>query len=436
MRSISLRIYRSDAKRSAAASGAKLEAPPKEVNDKADDPAGSENQEDSQSTTVCLEKDVIIRINKKILCGQCKLLIEEDGRIQCDKCSNTYHDICTTLDKRQFDQLLQNESDEYICHHCNESGGDLKQELNQLDELQATMHFMSTKFDDILKGINEKKKKIKAVQKENKNLKKEIAVLKTSVKILNDQRVKNDCIINGLECEEDTDAVKTLMKFLEGFDVKIEATNIDESFFLKNKNPETRKTNKQKQTMIVKFNNKKAKQMVMSVKPKLKEKEDILAGRIYAKRSEFSKPKLIKSFDEVDNILLEATTNNTRRSHRRENALPKLPDIICIQETWFDSKLIKLYGIPGYNTVHYCRSDSYGGTSIYVRDFILFSVEICEKNCFMTVSQSPCIIVGDSNVDFITNPQAHDLNDLFQFYDSSSYQIIILGILELIVNRT
>ncbi|XP_046812283.1 uncharacterized protein LOC124421328 [Lucilia cuprina] len=49
--SISLRIYRSDAKRSAAASGSKLEAPPKEDNGKADDPAGSENQEDSQSTT-------------------------------------------------------------------------------------------------------------------------------------------------------------------------------------------------------------------------------------------------------------------------------------------------------------------------------------------------------------------------------------------------
>ncbi|XP_037824203.1 uncharacterized protein LOC119612468 [Lucilia sericata] len=49
--SISLRIYRSDAKRSAAASGTKPEAPSKEDNGKADDPAGSENQEDSQSTT-------------------------------------------------------------------------------------------------------------------------------------------------------------------------------------------------------------------------------------------------------------------------------------------------------------------------------------------------------------------------------------------------
>lgn len=55
---------------------------------------------------------------------------------------------------------------------------------------------MSKQYDEILRGVSENKKKIDAVQKENKILKNEVKLLKESVQILNDERVKNNCLIN------------------------------------------------------------------------------------------------------------------------------------------------------------------------------------------------------------------------------------------------
>lgn len=130
----------------------------------------------------------------KILCGQCKLEVEEeeDSDIQCDKCAKTYHSLCTRLDKRQLQYLMENESEEFVCHLCDGSGENLTSELlliktklnklDQLDTLQQSMTFMSQQFDEILKGIGENNKKLLTVQKENKNLKAEIDELK---KLLN-----------------------------------------------------------------------------------------------------------------------------------------------------------------------------------------------------------------------------------------------------------
>lgn len=145
----------------------------------------------------------------------------------------------------------------------------------------------------------------------------------------------------------------------------------------------------------------------------------------------------------------------------------KLPDIICIQETWFESTLIQLYNIPGYNSVHCCRSDGYGGTSVFIRKNILYTVESSESKDFIEsiiltiesqkvsgkpiklislyrsqkcnfktfsdyienqlylLAQSPCILVGDTNVDFLMNPLANVLSDLFSSYDFKNCHTLV-----------
>lgn len=44
--------------------------------------------------------------------------------------------------------------------------------------------------------------------------------------------------------------------------------------------------------------------------------------------------------------------------------LPKLPDVIALQETWFNKDITQIYEIPGFTNVHCCREDGYGGTSL------------------------------------------------------------------------
>lgn len=294
-----------------------------------------------------------------IVCGQCKLEVreEEESDIQCDKCAKTFHSLCTKLDKRQYERLIENESEEYVCHLCDESDGSLRKELtliktklnklDQLDTLQQSMTFMSQQFDDIMRGIAENNKKLLIVQKENQNLKAEINDLKKTVKLLNDDRVKNNCIVNGIDHFENMKAVDAIISVMNHVGVDLKADEVDDAFFIK------RKPNQKKQSMVVKLNSTKSKQKIMSSKPKLKENEatktvyinDYLsketlgllnhaqslktvgyrgvyarAGRVYAKMSELSRPKLIHSADDVDNLLLEATTARSRgrRSVRYE----------------------------------------------------------------------------------------------------------------------
>lgn len=292
----------------------------------------------------------------KIICGQCRMEVKEEKEdsIECDKCAKTFHVLCTKLDKRQYEHLLKNNNDEYVCHLCvgcdNTVGEELqiiKTKLNKLDqltEMQETMNFMSTKFDEILKGVTENKNKIKNIEKENRQLKHEIKSLKESVKMLNDQRVKNDCIISGPDLNKNTSAVDAAIDISNKVGVDLKEEDIDEAYFLN-----TKRQSNLKQSLVVKFNTRLAKEKLMAAKPKLKENvvtksvyvNDYLsrqtmqlfnyakslksvgyhsiythAGRIFAKKSEITKPRLIKSEEDVDNILLEATTN---KYHRRRS---------------------------------------------------------------------------------------------------------------------
>lgn len=291
---------------------------------------------------------------KKLNCDQCKLQIieEKEEFIECDKCNKSFHSQCTKIDKRQFEYLLKNESVMFTCHFCEGGEGGLKNELmeiktklmklDQLSDIQESMQFMVKQYDEILKGVAENKKKLVQIEKENKMLKKEIVNLKTSVKMLNDVRVKNDCVVSGLTAADGTTAVESILKLSKSIDVDIKADNIEDAFFVGRKDS-------QKKTAIVKFCTKAFKDKLMSAKPKLKEIEstksvyinDFLSketlelfnysksikkvgyqhvfvknGRVLYKRSEISKPQVIRSEEDVDNILLNATTSKPWKRNR------------------------------------------------------------------------------------------------------------------------
>uniref|UniRef100_A0A1I8NKJ5 PHD-type domain-containing protein n=1 Tax=Musca domestica TaxID=7370 RepID=A0A1I8NKJ5_MUSDO len=298
-------------------------------------------------------------LKKKNICFQCKLVIEEnDQSIECDECEREYHDVCTQLDKRQFKCLLDNENEEFVCHVCNNKKGnknnisvkdeleDIKRELKKLDQLSVmheTMTFMSQQYDDILRGVAENNRKLELVQKENKALRQEVTDLKKSVKFLNDQRVKNDCIVTGVREIKDLSAAATIVKLSKAAGVEIEEKSISDAFFLR-----SRKENERK-TVVVKFDSRKSKEALMSIKPKLKDMEDtknvyvndflsrecmelfnyakslkkvgyrsvyVSSGRVFVKKSDLSKAKLIRDKDHVDKLLEEAATFQEKRRSR------------------------------------------------------------------------------------------------------------------------
>lgn len=219
--------------------------------------------------------------------------------------------------------------------------------LDQLSELQQTMNFMSRQYDDILKNVAENRKQLEVIKKENKNLKSEIKTLKDSVKYLNDQRVKYDCLVTGVKVAKDASAVETILKLASDAGVELQAASVDDAYVLKNK-----RSSSDKQNVVVKFNSRESKQTMMSLKKKLPENEatksvyvqDFLSretlsllnyakslknvgyravyavgGRIYTKRSELSKPRPIADADEVDKLLLEASTHKQSNNARLRN---------------------------------------------------------------------------------------------------------------------
>lgn len=290
---------------------------------------------------------------------QCKMQIKEDEEdyIECDKCNNNYHAFCTTLDKRQFAHLLSNESEPFECHVCAEKLKKQKEQnkkqkdgnvgiegelqlisakLNTLDEIKKSVDFMSKQYDDLLKNVANNKKKIGEIEKENVALKNEVACLRTSVKMLNDVRVKNDCIVNGLKVEDGISAVDAVVNLCQAVGVDLVPQNIEEAFFINKRNSES-----QKKTVVVKCSSKANKDKLMSVKPKLKDNVETTAvyvndflsketmdllnyaralrnvgyrqvfarsGKVYCKKSEISRPYLIKDQSEVDWMLLNATS--------------------------------------------------------------------------------------------------------------------------------
>lgn len=295
------------------------------------------------------------------ICGQCGIEVKEENEenIQCDKCAKIFHSICTKLNKRQYEYLLANEDEEYVCHLCvNKSSGSVRDEIKEmkteinkkLDTITTAIEFMSKQYDILFKNIAENNKKLEMVQKENRVLKNEITTLKTSMKILNDHRVRNDCIVRGVEVDQKLSAVDTILDISKKIGLNLKEENIDDAYFFKKRGD--RKN--EKQTMVVKFSNKNNKEKFMMSKPKLKENDetktiyvnDYLSretmslfnyaktlktigyafvytngARVYAKKSEITKPKLIRTEEDVDEIMTGAATTRTKRRSMNQSAV-------------------------------------------------------------------------------------------------------------------
>lgn len=299
------------------------------------------------------------KVNKKF-CGQCKLEVNEevDENIACDKCNKLMHAQCTKLDKRQFEILMDNESEQYICHLC--KGDDnvsikdellfIREKLNQLDQLtviKESISFLSSQYDDVMKIMSDNKKQLDVIKKENSVLKHEIKHLKSSVKFLNDEKVKNDCIVIGVQNTENKTAMATVLNLSKIMDAPITENNITDAYFLNNR----LKSNDNK-NLVIKFAEKKSKDIFMEAKSKLKNNEeskkifvnDLLSkdtlsvlnhaktlktvgykfvfpkhGKIFVKKNETSRAKIVRSNDDVDKLLIDATTNNSksRKSYQR-----------------------------------------------------------------------------------------------------------------------
>lgn len=142
--------------------------------------------------------------------------------------------------------------------------------------------------------------------------------------------------------------------------------------------------------------------------------------------------------------------------------LKVLPDVIAVQETWFNNNLKQIYDVPGFSSVHCCRQDGYGGTSLYVNLKLIYTVETCKSEDFVDYiavkilnykvdckslkiisfyrsqkcntnnflrmmdaamsdnARNPIIVVGDSNMDMFQNSCFEELLTIFQNYDCCS----------------
>lgn len=290
--------------------------------------------------------------NKNIVnCVKCENEIKEesDDFIQCDKCMKSFHSQCCGLSRKAFELLLKNEEELFSCYICNEGGGELRKELNtiktelkklekleKLDQLTESINFMSAKFDEVFKDVAENKKKITEIEKENKKLKTEVQNLKSSVKILNNYRVKNDCVIRGLKVNEGDKAIDAVMGLSKDVGVEIEPSAVEDAYFMRNYN------NDDKKTVVVKFSSKINKDKLMSSKCKLKENEKtsdvyvydfhsketlnlwnhakslkaigyqhvyVRNENVFCKKNDLAKQQLIRCEDDVDRMLFDATTN-------------------------------------------------------------------------------------------------------------------------------
>lgn len=309
-------------------------------------------------------------LKTKKMCDQCKIEIKEDkeDNIECDKCAKRFHSQCTRLDKRQFEHLLNNENEIFTCHICEGGEGEIKNyllaiktQLSKLTDIQEAINFMSKQYDDILKGVVENKKRLNQVEKENRLLKNEVKDLKSSVKMLNDIRVKNDCIVSGMNVPEGVSAVDSVIELSKSVGVDLAPESINEAYFIRNNKNVNNKSSNTKKMVVVKFSTKEAKGKLMMAKAKLKETEstssvfinDFLSketlnllnyarslknagymyvyargGRVFYKRSDISRPPVVRCEEDVDELLLQATTTKPwkRRSMVNNETADKVDD--------------------------------------------------------------------------------------------------------------
>lgn len=286
-------------------------------------------------------------LNKnKVICIQCKTqVLESDEALQCDVCEKTLHSMCSKLNKKEYAKLVNNPALEYKCHFCEPVNDasvcandikEIKTKLNQLDDIKEAVNFMSSQFDSLIKGVAENKKEIKTLKKENITLREEVKHLKSTVKFLNDTRVKNDCVINGIKIQEEDNPEKVVLQIASKAGVNICEDDIEEAYFINQRNKQNKEKQKDIKTVVVKFANKKSKAALMKEKSKLKHIDDYKkvfindfmckesiqllnharslktvgfefvyarGGKVYAKKNSNSKQFYINSMEDVDKLL-------------------------------------------------------------------------------------------------------------------------------------
>lgn len=145
----------------------------------------------------------------------------------------------------------------------------------------------------------------------------------------------------------------------------------------------------------------------------------------------------------------------------------KLPDVIAIQETWFQKETMQLYNIPGSASVHCCRMDGYGGTSLFINKQLNYCLQVCKSDSFVELisvtfpsvkydnkpvklisfyrsqkcsvqnflemlenilyehARNPILLIGDSNIDMFHSPHYPDLLSIFQNFDCQSAHSLV-----------
>lgn len=121
-------------------------------------------------------------------------------------------------------------------------------------------------------------------------------------------------------------------------------------------------------------------------------------------------------------------------------ALPNLPDVIALTETWLQEHTKHIYSIEGYTPFHLVRTDrEHGGITVYTKNVI--NAEVLEQFCFINRNIeifSSKLKVGDTTfiISVIYRPQSkhiavdefiHIINELFSKETFKCNKTIILG---------
>lgn len=188
----------------------------------------------------CARNKIIIK------CDKCKHDIrkELEDYIQCDKCMKSFHFNCSGLRRRAFEFFFKNKEELFVCTNCKQykittDDDELKEELfviktqlkklEKFERIDESIKFMFNKFDEMFKEVAENRMKIISLEKENKKLANEIQSLKFSVRVLDNTRVKNHCIVKGQKVQNYENAIDTVIGLSRKIGIAIEPSALEDA---------------------------------------------------------------------------------------------------------------------------------------------------------------------------------------------------------------